>query len=242
LSPWSGIFDVGLLYTFTQACQLDLGRGLWYKGRMRVQRFLKYILDVVGALAGLAVMAVPFLCIGVWIKLDSKGPVFFRQERVGKNEKPFRIYKFRTMIEGAEHMGGGVEIQQNDSRITRIGKWLRRFGIDELPQFFNILRGEMSLVGPRPGLPHQVAQYTNFEKQRLRVKPGIASMDMIKGAHKLSWKERIQLDVWYLDHWSLGLDIKILIGTFFVVFSEQWNYNAAGRTQDYKQIISDDIE
>jgi undecaprenyl phosphate N,N'-diacetylbacillosamine 1-phosphate transferase len=208
---------------------------LWYKREMRVQMFLKHILDVAGALAGLAVMAVPFFGIAVWIKLDSRGSVFFRQERVGKNEKPFRIYKFRTMTEGSEQQGMGYETAQDDPRITRAGGPLRRFGIDELPQFINVLQGDMSLVGPRTALPHQAAQFTKLEKRRFEVKPGIANLNILKGWNALPWKERIKWDIWYIDNWSLFLDLKILLFTFIIVLLGKGVYGGEkGKVEDYK--------
>ncbi len=190
-------------------------------------------MDFWGALAGLLLLAVPFLIIAVLIRLNSKGSVFFKQERVGKQGKVFEMLKFRTMVEGAVHMGRGIEVERNDFRITKVGKWLRRFRIDEFPQLISVLEGKMSLVGPRPGLPHQAARYTESERQRLSVLPGMASMDMIKGGNLLSWEERIQWDVWYIDHWSFLLDLKILLGTLFLILSGKDEYGK-GVIEDYR--------
>ena len=178
-----------------------------------------------------------FAVIGIFIKLDSKGPVFFVQERAGKNGKIFRAYKLRTMVDNAEKTGLGYEIAKNDSRITRIGKYLR-WGIDELPQLINVFKGEISLVGPRPALPHQVDKYSKREKRRLEVKPGITGWALINGRNKLSWPERIKLDIWYIDHWSLWLDLKILFKTVWVViFTREGIYGKDGVTRDYEREI-----
>jgi lipopolysaccharide/colanic/teichoic acid biosynthesis glycosyltransferase len=182
----------------------------------RNESIVKVILDKFFSIILLILLFPLFLIIGVLIKLDSKGPVFFIQKRVGKDGKIFRAYKLRTMVENAEKFGLGHEIEKNDSRITRVGKYLR-WGIDELPQLINVFKGEMSLVGPRPTLLYQVNQYTKREKQRLKMKPGITGWALINGRNSLSWQEKINLDIWYINHFSLYLDIKILIKTLFVV-------------------------
>ena len=182
----------------------------------RNESIVKVILDKFFSIILLILLFPLFLIIGVLIKLDSKGPVFFIQKRVGKDGKIFRAYKFRTMVENAEKFGLGHEIEKNDSRITRVGKYLR-WGIDELPQLINVFKGEMSMVGPRPTLLYQVNQYTKREKQRLKMKPGITGWALINGRNSLSWQEKINLDIWYINHFSLYLDIKILIKTIFVV-------------------------
>jgi len=176
----------------------------------------KRIIDVLISGIGLILLFPIFVIIGALIKLDSKGPVFFVQERAGEDGKIFRAYKLRTMVNKAEKIGLGYDIEKNDFRITRIGKYLR-WGIDELPQLINVLKGEMSLVGPRPTLLYQVNQYTKWEKQRMKMKPGITGWALVNGRNILSWPEKIKLDIWYIDHWSLHLDIKILIKTLFVV-------------------------
>ncbi|HZX49547.1 MAG TPA: sugar transferase, partial [Candidatus Paceibacterota bacterium] len=177
---------------------------------------------------------IPFVLIAGAIKLDSKGPVFFIQERIGKDGKPFRMMKFRSMVDNAIQLGKGIEVEQNDTRITRVGKFLRRFTLDESPQIVHILFGTMSFVGPRPALLHQVAQYSTRERRRLEVKPGMANMAMLKGWNRLSWKERIEWDIWYIEHWSLWLDIKIVLLTAKAVFSGQGQYGANGVVEDYK--------
>jgi len=167
----------------------------------------KRIIDVVISGIGLIILFPIFVVIGALIKLDSKGPVFFVQERAGKDGKIFRAYKLRTMVVNAEKFGLGHEIEKNDSRITRVGKYLR-WGIDELPQLINVFKGDMSMVGPRPALPHQIEKYTKKEKRRLEVKPGITGWALINGRNKLTWPEKIKLDIWYIDHWSIWVDLK----------------------------------
>jgi len=199
--------------------------------------FLKKISDILISGIALIVLLPIFAIIGILIKLDSEGPVFFMQERTGKDGKIFKAYKLRTMIDNAEKIGLGYEIAKNDSRITRVGKYLR-WGIDELPQLINVFRGEMSIVGPRPALPHQVEKYSKREKRRLEVKPGITGWALINGRNKLSWPERIKLDIWYIDHWSLWLDLKILFKTVWVViFKREGIYGKDGVTRDYEREV-----
>jgi len=178
-----------------------------------MQRLLKRQFDFWGAFLGLIILAIPFTVVALAIKLDSKGPVFFRQERVGKDGRSFKVWKFRTMVVGAVQKGLGYNVAKDDSRITRVGALLRNWGLDELPQLINVFIGEMSLVGPRPTLRYQVKRYNDFQRRRLQVKP----LAVVSGRNALSWKERIELDVWYVEHWSLWLDIKILFKTLWVV-------------------------
>ena len=173
--------------------------------------------DIVVSLFGLALLALPFAAIAVAIKLDSRGAVFFRQERAGKDGRPFRVWKFRTMVVGAIRQGLGVTVARDDERITRVGRFLRSFGIDELPQLLNVLTGEMSLVGPRPTFLYHVKYYDAEQRKRLLMKPGITSLAVVSGRNALSWEERIKLDVWYVEHWSLGLDLRTLLATLWVV-------------------------
>ena len=181
------------------------------------EAFLKRTLDVSVSAVALAMLAIPFGIVALAIKLDSRGPVFFRQERAGKDGKPFRVWKLRTMIVGAVQQGLGYNVRQGDPRITRVGQVLRNLGLDELPQLLNVLAGEMSLVGPRPTLPYQVAHYDALERRRLSVRPGITSLAVVSGRNALPWRERIALDLWYIEHWSLGLDLRILARTLWVV-------------------------
>jgi len=182
-----------------------------------VQLILKRLVDILISLIGLILLAIPFAAIVLAIKLDSKGPVFFRQERVGLNDSKFKPWKFRTMVVGAVKQGLGYNVAKDDPRITRVGRSLRSWGVDELPQLINVLKGEMSIVGPRPTLKYQVKQYNDFQRKRLLVKPGITGWALIHGRNLLSWEERIKYDVWYVDHWSIWLDLWIMIKTIWVV-------------------------
>lgn len=201
---------------------------------MIIQRFLKKVIDFIVALVGIVILIPFFLVIGILIKLDSKGPVFFKQKRTGRNGKVFKIWKFRTMIEKSESIGLGIKVSKYDLRITRIGRFVRRFGIDELPQIINIILGQMSLVGPRPGLPFQVKKYSEDEKKRVQVKPGITNINILKGWNALSWKERIKWDIWYIENWSLLLDLKILLKTPFMVLLGRGQYGKKGVVEDYE--------
>jgi undecaprenyl phosphate N,N'-diacetylbacillosamine 1-phosphate transferase len=182
-----------------------------------LRRGMKRILDVGIAVIGLVLLGVPFLVVALLIKMDSRGPVFFRQERIGKGGRSFCVWKFRTMIVGAINKGLGVTVARYDDRITRIGRILRNLGLDELPQLINVLTGEMSLVGPRPTLAYQVDQYNDFQRRRLEARPGITSVAVVSGRNSLSWNQRIELDVWYVDHQSFVLDLKILFRTVWCV-------------------------
>ncbi|MDP2664648.1 MAG: sugar transferase [bacterium] len=202
---------------------------------MQFQQFLKRQMDFWVSLFSLILFAVPFLVVAVLIKLESPGPVFFLQERLGKDGKIFKIIKFRSMVQGASHMGAGLEVVKDDPRVTRVGKFLRRTRIDEYPQLFQVLLGQMSLVGPRPAFAHHLEKYTEEEKKRLSVRPGFTNMDILKGGNALSWPERIQWDLWYIDHWSLWLDMKIILGSFRVVFTgEDEEGGEKGIIEDYK--------
>lgn len=174
---------------------------------------IKRTLDFVTSFVMLVFLSGPLVIVALVIKLDDQGGVFFRQVRVGRGGRLFRIWKFRTMIEGAESTGTGIRTSPDDPRITRVGRWLRDLGLDELPQLFNVLRGEMSLVGPRPTVLSQVAAYTERERQRLAVKPGVTGLTIIKGRNLLSWPERIEVDLEYIENGSIWLDVKILLLT-----------------------------
>ena len=201
--------------------------------RNKFPLFLKRIFDILISGIALIILLPIFGLIGIFIKLDSKGPIFFRQKRVGKDGKTFEAFKLRTMVVNAEKIGLRYEIEKNDARITRVGKYLR-WGIDELPQLINVFRGEMGLVGPRPALPHQVEKYPKRDRRRLEVKPGITGLALVNGRNALSWSERIKLDIWYIDHWSFWLDFKILFKTFWmVVFTREGMYGKGGINRDY---------
>jgi lipopolysaccharide/colanic/teichoic acid biosynthesis glycosyltransferase len=170
-------------------------------------------LDVL--LAGLLlVLASPFLLLAVVaIRLESGGPAIYRQRRVGRHGQPFDLWKLRTMVSGAEAMGAGIYVLEGDARITRVGRLLRRLSLDELPNLVNVLKGDMALVGPRPTIQEQVDRYTDRQRRRLEVRPGITGWAQINGRSSLPWPERIELDVWYVDNRSLRLDLRILART-----------------------------
>jgi len=170
-----------------------------------------------------------FAIIGIFIKLDSKGPVFFVQERAGKDGRIFRAYKLRTMVQGADKANKSIIFSKDDPRITKVGKFIRRTGFDELVQLINVLKGDMSLVGPRPTLPYQIKKYDNIQKERLSVKPGITGWALINGRNSLTWDKRIELDLWYIKNWSIWLDMKILISTVYVVMKGEGMYAEKGR-------------
>jgi len=180
---------------------------------------IKRAIDIAGALFGLTVFAIPMAVIAAAIKLDSKGPVFFLQERVGRHGRVFRIFKFRTMVPGAVSMAGGITTWRGDPRVTRVGRLLRDKGLDELPQFINVLVGDMSLVGPRPTVPDQVAKNPERHRRRLTVRPGVTSLPVVVARNRLSWNRKIELDEEYIDRWSLWLDVKILVQTIWVAIA-----------------------
>ena len=183
----------------------------------RVQMILKRVMDLILSATAQLLLLIPFTVIALAIKFDDGGAVFFRQERIGKDGEPFRVWKFRTMIVNAARQGLRDTLSKDDDRITRVGRLLRNTGFDELPQVINVLVGQMSLVGPRPTLAYQVEQYTPFQRRRLEVRPGITSLAVVSGRNALSWVERIKLDVQYVDRWSLWLDVTILIRTLWCV-------------------------
>ncbi len=169
--------------------------------------------------SALLVLTAPLLAAAALaIRLESPGPAIYRQRRIGLHGRPFDMLKLRTMVDGAEHLGAGLAVNENDSRITRVGARLRRTSLDELPNLLNVLRGEMSLIGPRPTVPVQVAQYTARQRLRLAVKPGLTGWAQVNGRASLPWSERIELDLHYIEHRSLSLDLRILRRTPALVF------------------------
>jgi lipopolysaccharide/colanic/teichoic acid biosynthesis glycosyltransferase len=178
----------------------------------------KRALDLVGATALLVVSSPLMALAALLIRLESRGHPIYKQRRVGRHGRPFEIYKFRTMVDGAEYVGAGLAVNAGDPRITRVGHLLRRWSLDELPNLVNVVRGEMSLVGPRPTIQVQVDQYTPHQRRRLEVKPGITGWAQVNGRTSLPWHERIELDVWYVDHHSLLLDVRILLRSLRLVF------------------------
>ena len=196
------------------------------------QLFLKRCLDIIGSFVGVILTAILFPFIAAAVKLDSPGPLLFSQERVGENGRRFRCWKFRSMYVDAEErkkelmrlneMQGAMFKMKDDPRITRVGKFIRKTSIDELPQFWNVLRGEMSLVGTRPPTPDEVATYENWHRKRICIKPGITGLWQVSGRNQIQdFDEVVKLDLEYIDRWSLWLDIKILLKTFWVVFARQ---------------------
>jgi lipopolysaccharide/colanic/teichoic acid biosynthesis glycosyltransferase len=183
----------------------------------RAREPLRRALDLALALPAAALSSPLMGLIGLAIRLDSPGPVIYRQIRIGRDGRPFTIYKFRTLVDGAEQIGSGLVLEEGDQRITRVGRVLRRYSLDELPNLWNVLRGEMSIVGPRATLPYQVAQYTDRQRARLTVKPGITGWAQVNGRAALPWEQRIELDLWYLEHRSLRLDLRIIGRTFRLV-------------------------
>jgi lipopolysaccharide/colanic/teichoic acid biosynthesis glycosyltransferase len=177
----------------------------------------KRALDVLGATVGLTLSAPLLAASAVAVRLEDRGPVFFRQERVGQDGRLFEVLKLRTMVVNAHTQGAGYAVDKGDSRITRVGSLLRKTSLDELPQLWNVLRGEMSLVGPRPTLAYQVERYTDRQRRRLEVKPGLTGWAQVNGRASLAWPERIELDVWYVEHRSLALDLRILLRTVSVL-------------------------
>jgi lipopolysaccharide/colanic/teichoic acid biosynthesis glycosyltransferase len=176
------------------------------------------VIDLVVGGIGTVVTAPLVAVLALAIRLESPGHPLYTQTRVGKDGEPFQIYKLRTMVRGAEFTGAGLAIQEGDDRITRIGAFLRRYSLDELPNLWNVVQGEMSIVGPRPTLAVQVEQYTDRQRGRLAVKPGMTGWAQINGRASLPWPERIELDLWYVEHRSLGLDLRILARTVRMVF------------------------
>ena len=195
----------------------------------------KRVFDILCAIIGLLILSVLFFIIGLLIKLeDNRGSVFFKQTRIGKDGKPFEMYKFRSMVSNAEDLKaslmdkneatGPVFKIKNDPRVTRVGKFIRKTSIDELPQLINVIKGEMSLVGPRPSLPQEVAAYSSYERQRLKVVPGITCYWQVGGRSNLSFSEWVELDLKYIRERNLFIDFKLIIKTFFVLFGSKNAY------------------
>jgi exopolysaccharide biosynthesis polyprenyl glycosylphosphotransferase len=199
-----------------------------------VAYLIKRTMDLTGALVLLVLLAIPMLIVAIAIKLDSPGPVIFRQTRVGKNGKVFTFFKFRSMHTGAdarlEELQGFNETQgatfkmKNDPRITKMGRFIRRSSLDELPQLFNVLAGQMSLVGPRPGLVREAANYRPDQYRRLAVTPGLTGLWQVSGRSSLSFEEMVRLDIYYVEHWSLWFDLKILFRTIGAVIRAEGAY------------------
>jgi lipopolysaccharide/colanic/teichoic acid biosynthesis glycosyltransferase len=184
--------------------------------------------DAVGAAVGLALASPVLALAALAIKLEDRGPVLYRQTRVGLGGEDFELLKLRTMVVGAERQGAGFAVDRGDRRITRVGRLLRATSIDELPQFWNVVRGEMSLIGPRPTLRYQVERYTERQRRRLDVRPGLTGWAQIHGRASLPWEDRIELDVWYVEHRSPRVDLKILLRTPLALFRGTYRGTTGG--------------
>jgi len=178
---------------------------------------IRRAIDICVSAAALVLSAPLTLTAMVAIRLESRGPVIYRQRRVGLDGRTFDVLKLRTMVDGAEHIGAGLAVNESDPRITRVGEVLRRTSLDELPNLVNVLRGEMSLIGPRPTLQFQVDEYTPRQRGRLAIRPGITGWAQVNGRASLPWPERIELDLYYIEHRSLSLDLRILWRTVQMV-------------------------
>lgn len=199
--------------------------------------YIKRGLDIFISVAVLAFLWPVFLITAFAIRLDSEGPVLFKQTRLGKNHKEFEMYKFRSMVVNAEHTGSGVYSGKNDSRVTRVGKIIRALSIDELPQAVNILKGDMSLIGPRPPLtyhPWPIDEYSQEELRMFEIRPGITGWAQIHGRKDVEWHKRIRMNVWYVDHVSFVLDLKIFFITVLKVFAGTDNENTSETVTDKK--------
>jgi len=187
----------------------------------RTRRGLPRAADVVIASLGMVLASPLLLLSAVTIKLDSRGPVLYRQPRVGRNGEVFELFKLRTMRPGSDPKGVGTAVTAHDQRVTRAGRLIRRFSLDELPNLVNVLRGEMAIVGPRATLPAHAELYSERQRRRLELKPGVTGWAQIRGRAGIPWEERIELDVWYVEHRSLALDLRILARTPFVLIRGQ---------------------
>lgn len=190
--------------------------------------FFKRAFDLILSFLALILTSPLLLITAVLVKIDSKGPVLFKQERIGRGGRVFRILKFRSMVVNAEHSGSGVYSGKGDSRVTRVGRFLRATSLDELPQLINILCGDMSLIGPRPPLtyhPWPIGEYTDEQRRMFDVRPGITGWAQVNGRKEVEWHKRIELNVWYVDHVSFFLDVKIFFLTIFKVLRNSDNVN-----------------
>ncbi len=182
--------------------------------KRKIQLSIKKLADVLIAVIGLALASPLFLLIAILVRLESPGSVIFRQLRSGRNRRPFYMFKFRTMYDGVPHLrnpDGSAFVGRNDPRVTRIGRWLREFSLDEIPQLFNVLRDDMSIIGPRPEKPEYTEELPAWALEKLQFRPGCLSLPLIHGRNELPWRERNELDLYYVRNYSLWLDVKILV-------------------------------
>ena len=204
-----------------------------------VNLFIKRLIDFFGSLVGVILISPLLIIIALLIKVTSKGPVFFKQERLGENGKVFKIFKFRTMVVNAEKIGDGLFVKSDqDDRITKIGKVLRATSLDELPQLWNVIIGNMSLVGPRPPVPHHPYKYegySDYQRKRFEMKPGITGLAQVKVRNSVPWDGRIPVDVEYVEAFNVWLDIKILFSTFKKVFVKESIYIQSDTNQNIEK-------
>jgi len=182
---------------------------------------MKRLFDIVTSFIAILIFLIPMLIIAILIKLDDGGPILFKQKRGGYKQKHFDILKFRTMIVNAESVGLGYKTEKNDPRITKVGRFIRKYSLDELPQLINVLKGDMSIVGPRPALTVQTDDYNDYQKIRLEVKPGITGLAQVNGRNALTWDERIEWDIKYVQNRSFLFDIQIIFKTILIVFKRE---------------------
>lgn len=202
-------------------------------------KYVKRFLDIVAAAVAVVILSPLMVITAIAVRLESEGSALFKQDRLGLGGKVFKIYKFRSMCQGAEHTGSGVYSGADDMRVTKVGKIIRATSIDELPQLFNIIKGDMSFIGPRPPLtyhPWDISKYTEEQFRMFSVRPGISGWAQVHGRKEVEWHERIRLNVWYVDHMSLWLDIKILFMTFIKVIKNDDNVNST------KTLVNDNEE
>lgn len=198
------------------------------------KKYIKRALDIVISLCALLFLSPVFILATVAIFIESGRPVIYKQTRLGKDSKPFTMYKFRSMVQNAEHMGSGVYSGKDDARVTKVGRILRAASIDELPQVFNILKGDMSLIGPRPPLtyhPWPIEEYTTEQKRMFEIRPGITGWAQVHGRKHVEWNKRIKLNIWYVDHVSLFLDLKILFLSIYKVAINADNFSEGETVQ-----------
>ena len=211
--------------------ELQLERNIADNEKNSIYNFIKRCIDIIGALCGILLLSPIWIIVALSIRIESKGPIFFGQERIGKNNKKFNMYKFRSMVSNAEElkerlqdqneMSGPMFKMKNDPRITKVGKFIRKTSIDELPQLWNILKGDMTLVGPRPSLPKEVEEFEPWMKRRLDVKPGLTCYWQVSGRNNIDFEEWMELDIRYIEERNLWVDIKLIFKTIFVLFGDE---------------------
>lgn len=208
-------------------------------------KYIKRLFDIIFAVVAVILLSPIMLLTVVAVRLESEGPALFKQDRIGLGGKVFKIYKFRSMCQGAEHTGTGVYSGADDVRVTKVGKIIRATSIDELPQLFNIIKGDMSFVGPRPPLtyhPWELSEYTPEQLHMFDVRPGISGWAQINGRKDVEWHRRIELNCWYVDHMSLWLDIKILFITFLKVLKNEDNVNVGATLVVEETEVKEEVE